>query len=208
MELRDYLHILARRWVIVLGISLLSFGGFAWYAQTRPISFEAQATVAFIKQAEPVTQTKDYRYDNYYVLQSGQLLMTLAQGWLTEGPFIKQIYTDAGVTLPAISVNRYDKLIKTRSLPGASLAVITDATTEQAASALANQATLAVSKRFTQLTSEQALDPVKVLTGTAVTQAKTTSVSTYAIAGLIFGLILGIILAFFVEYLTGNKPKK
>lgn len=207
MELRDYLLIIGRRWVALVVTTLVVTGAFLAYAATRPVSYQAVASYSFIKKAETApSENSQYHYDAYYALQSDQLLASLASGWLAEPNNVANIYTNAHVVMPGGDFAQASQLIKTQTLAGASLDIVTKADTAAQAMALASATTTFVKNRVAQLETTNSLGPITVLATDPVSQQSAAHVGLTTAVGVVVGLILGLILVFLIEYLKPSTP--
>ena len=56
MELRDYLHILRKNWLIILALTLVGVGAAAAYSLTRTPLYESTSTVAVSTQTSGAIQ--------------------------------------------------------------------------------------------------------------------------------------------------------
>lgn len=201
MELGDYLRLLTRRWWLMV-VPLVVIGLLAgMWAARQPTTYDGFASVSFVKKSEEAAvQRADYRFDNFYSLQAGQLLTAAVHGWLADATAIAAIYDAAKVPRPAAPVSRYSKVIRTTSLPGATLTVQTNAPTAREAEALASEATRFVNNRLTELVATGGIEPVVVLEGKPLHEPKVPHVAVITLAGLMVGFFLGLIGLGLAEY--------
>ena len=195
MELSDYLRLLIRRWwVFTLPILILGLL-FGRYGYHQPTTYDGFASLSFVKpnEASKLTPPADYRFDNFYSLQAGQLLSATVHGWLADATFIAQIYTSAQVALPNVPVSQYPKLIDTSPLPGSTLLVKTNAGETSQAQQLAAAAVTLVKSRLDQLASQGTIDPVVVLTSPPLQQPHPPNSLLILMIGLILGALIGLI---------------
>lgn len=207
MELNEYLAVIRRWWLLILLAILVLGGGLLSYAATRPASYEAIATVSFVKRVVPIDQRgPDFQYDNYYSLEASRLLAQMGAGWLEEPATVQTVYQRANVPLPSgLSPKRYSRLIEVDQLRQATLQVATSADTADRARQLASAATNFVELRTQELIDQGSLDQFDILQGAPVTQLKAAQTTLYTAVGVVLGTLLGLILAFVADAL---KPRR
>ncbi len=202
MELRDYLKILRRHVMVFGGLTLIITGLFAYFGFRPPVSYDAVSSVSFVKAPEsPKTGLEDFKYENFYALTSSQLLVNIAIGWLAEPGVAADIYQAARVELPAQTISRYGRLLKTKDLKGTSLLITTNGVSASEAEALASQATNFLSERVSNLIARGELEKVVVLVSDPLSQPHGYNPWLVTLIGLITGVVLGALAVFSWEYL-------
>lgn len=206
MELRDYLYVLNRRWPLFMSILILVLVLFAFYALTRPISFDGTATLTFIKQAdEPAATSLVLGSDNLNALQASGAIADMVTGWFLDPTVIVQTYEASGLAVPPVSVLELDKSIKTKRLTGTSVQVITSARSAEEAEKLADTATDIAVSRLTDLETKNIIDTVEVIESDPISSANVSSTTLTMLIGAVFGTFLALILVFLVEYLKPSR---
>ncbi|MBI4175495.1 hypothetical protein HY523_02655 [Candidatus Berkelbacteria bacterium] len=200
MEFHEYLKILLRGWWLLILSMILGGGGLWLIAQSKPITYTAVSSLSLVKQPEPTSVADPaYQFDNFYALQSAQTLSQMMVGWIADPVAVTQIYTAATVKLPAGSISSYERLIRYKVLPGGTLEILVTAEMADEAERLANATTTMIEDRLDTLVSEDLLDPVKIFTGQALSQANVPSTNLFLVVGIAFGFLLGLLLAFVKE---------
>lgn len=206
MELRDYILILVKRWVVFVGIFAVILGMFTWAAFQDEPKYEAVASISVLKESEVPVEAAGYEFDNFYNLQATGLITDLMLGWLEESATVQQIYAAAEVPLPEGDIKNYDKLILYKKLHGTSVLVISEHAEQEPAERLAKTAVRVLADRVSTLES-QGLETLTTVVSEPMSQlVKPARLLTVAVGGIL-GLLAGGILVFFLEYLM-TPPRR
>lgn len=198
MELRDYVRVLAKRWLGIVLITLLTVGGVAAYTFTQPKQYTATAQ-SFIAVSSP-TSDGTITPDASYTLQRITSYLRIVQSPQVLQPVIDELGLDVDVDALAGRV--------TATNPIDTVIIEVSATDEDAArsAAIANAVTAQLTAVIQDLESTAAGEvvPVKAtLTRPAEPPPSPSSPRTRVnlILGLLIGLALGVGYAFLRESL-------
>lgn len=208
MELSEYLAIIRRRWLLLVAFVVVFGVGFGLYGSTRPARFDAVTTISLVKKMEPAStnvSAPSYQFDNYYTLQSGQLMSEILLGWLADPTLVKGVYDAAGVPLSTSSIAGYHNLITAKRLSGATLEITTSAGTASEAERLAGAARDAVTARLQTLMDHGTIGSMQVFDAPVLSQLHPEQKNILISIGVILGALLGLVLVFFVEYAKPDR---
>ncbi len=203
MELKDYLKIIGRSWVTILGLAAaVAILTLAWSLLT-PIKYESSAAVV-VNKPNPVPQrgANYYQYDKFYSIQASSLQADTLTAWLSSAGTAKEIYEQAGLPVPEVNLKKLSKIFKPRRLPPATLNVTVADRDKARAEKLVTAAVDILEKRTED--QRKADDPdhyFNLLTSRVVTAPAKPDLMLNIVLGLIGGLILGLMTAFLKEYL-------
>lgn len=208
MELYEYLAIIRRRWLLLVAFVLVFGVGFGSYGSTRPASFDAVTTLSLVKKMEPTATSASattYQFDNYYTLQSGQLMSEILLGWLTDPTLVKAVYDAAAVPISTGTVSGYHDLIKAKRLSGATVEITTSAGTAAEAERLASAARDVVAARLQILIDQGTIGPITVFDAPVLSQPHPGQKNILIAIGVILGSLLGLVFMFFLEYAKPHR---
>lgn len=203
MELRDYLKIIGKYWLTIVGLTaLVTIATIAW-SVTQPVKYESSIVIAVNKpNTVPQRNASYFQYDKYYSIQASSLYADTLNAWLSSAGTAKEIYEKAGYAVPDVSIKKLGRIFKARRLPPVTLGVsVVDRDKEKA-----EKLVTAASQVLEARTEEQRKgdDPdhyFTLINDTIVTAEAKQDVPLNTAIGLIAGLILGFIVAFLRDYL-------
>ncbi|MGA2666995.1 MAG: Wzz/FepE/Etk N-terminal domain-containing protein [Patescibacteria group bacterium] len=201
MELRQYIRIIGKHWVIfALTVIILTLGTF-FYAKYQPKTYLASTTLTVDKESTiKQSQVDFYLYDNYYNVQSAQLFSQIVDSWFNSPSVINDIYNKAGVPIPNIAQGKLPKLIKALLQQPATINVsLVSANRDDAAKLIDAAAAVMQEKTNDMASTDQDSLYQLVKFNSIVTDNPANTTLDTAIA-LIVSILLGAVLALSVEY--------
>lgn len=200
MELREYLEILLRRWPIWATLLVVGVGLGVAKLALQPVEYESYASISIIKNTvAPAERTADFQFDNFYALQSSQLLTQMAAGWLADAVFVADIYRRANIELPDVAIGRYQRLISTASLSGPTFQIATRAKSLDEAIVITATAQTMALERLESLKTTGVVGTFQVLSTTPIAKKRPRSATIPVGIGAVAGGLFGLITTFVVE---------
>ena len=100
MELKGYLKIIRKYWVIIVILPLVSTLIAFYVTRNQPLSFEGSITLIVSPTAsENRVDPPYYEYDGYYAVQSSQIFASTIANWFTSPDVVFAIYDEADIEL-------------------------------------------------------------------------------------------------------------
>jgi capsular polysaccharide biosynthesis protein len=98
MELRDYIGILKRHFIVFIAIIILTTVAAYAFTKMKPDSYTAQTTITVTNTSNlKQSQVNYYLFDNYYKNQSALLFSQTVSKWYVSDSFLNQVYQKAGI---------------------------------------------------------------------------------------------------------------
>lgn len=121
MDIRDYLKLLRRFWIVIVVIVVLGAAASYFFSRKQPPTYTASNTLTITKtNALKQSEVNFYLFDNYYENQEANIISQTLVGWFSSSSFVQEIYQKAGVDSAHLSM---------RELSSAFTAVRTDPAT-------------------------------------------------------------------------------
>ena len=110
MELRDYIRIIFKQKLIVVGLAIiLGAAGFGYITRQAP-AIDGSVTFTVVNSERfPANQ---YGYDYYFAIQSSALLADTIDGWFGSPNFVAKVYDTAKVALPSDTTRAAGRIFK------------------------------------------------------------------------------------------------
>jgi len=205
MELRDYLQIIGKRiWMLVLAVLIITVGTYLFTAW-QPTTYDATSVVTVIMSPQKEANADFYQYGNYYSIQASALFTDTIVAWLQDPSSVLKIYSDAQQAQPDISLNGYNKLIKTQKRPSAAVQIVFNNADKTIAENLTNSAVKFVKNKANEWTQLGIINGLNIdVSDTVVINHKPIVIQNTLIA-FVTSLLVGFALVFLMEYLGKEK---
>lgn len=215
MELKNYLEVLKKNWILIVLITLVAgFSAYFFTNSQKPI-YEGGLTMMVSPVPKDDGINKNYySYDGFYALQSSQLFTNNISSWLNSPDVVIDIYKQAKINIDASQVTELKTKISTtlRSAQSANNmvdALFTDSKKENITK-LSDAAFIIIDEKvqqFNQSTSNKITYRVERLANPFSVEILP-KVNLNTTIGLIGGFILGIFLAFLINYFQKSKSEQ
>lgn len=203
MELKDYIRIISKSWLMILIITLLVTLATVIWSKVQPLKYESGVTLVVNKpNTVPQRAVGYYQYDKFYSIEASSLYADTLTSWLSSAGTAKEIFEYAGLPVPNVSLKKLGRIFKPRRLPPVTIGVTVINKDRERAEKLVKAAVAVVEEK----TEEQRRgdDPdhhFAIIAGPTVTAEVRQSIALNSLLGLIAGLIIGLAVAFLREYL-------
>lgn len=204
MELREYVRIIKKHFVIFLIVVILG-GAFAYFFTKRqPVSYTASTTFTVNKtSALKQSQVSYYLYDNYYNVQSAGLFSQIVTTWFSSPSLVTEIYQKAGIEVPNVSQKALSKTFKAVRDEPATINVSISGTDKDQLDKLINASADVLQKKTDEMNNGDTVYEIAKF-NPAITQNNPNTLFN-TIIGLIAGAILGIIIVLSIYYFKEEK---
>lgn len=201
MELREYIKIIRKYWLIFWGtIIIIGLAAFI-YTKTQPKSYLASTTLTVNKaSAMKQSQVNYYLYDNYYNVQSSALFSQIVVSWFSSPAVVKAIYEKADVSLPDISQGKLAKTFKANREEPSTIKVSLVGTNKEETTNLMNAAADVIQTNTNELGRQDKENVYDIVKFAPLVTDNSPNLALNTIIGLIIGFIVGIILAVSIDY--------
>ncbi len=100
MDLKSYLKILGKNWILIVLIIVLFVGTTALLTARQPLTYSASSSIDISRAERNQASVNYYQYDNYYSNLSANSISDNAVGWVSSPSIVAEIYKKAGIKLP------------------------------------------------------------------------------------------------------------
>jgi len=202
MSLKEWIGIIKKQKLIVIVVTVLVvLATFLFSVFSKP-TYEAGVSFIFRKEnLTDQTNSSFYQFDDFYSLQAGGMFADSIIAWLATPGVAADIYRDAGLPIPEMSIKNLAKSFRAKRKTGTNVIdAVLKADTRVKAQTLADTVSTVVQKKATEIQPNQPPTRFKVIAQTPTVVEVKSNVWVNTAIGLIVGLILGLILAYSTEY--------
>ncbi|MBI3261353.1 hypothetical protein HYZ64_03230 [Candidatus Berkelbacteria bacterium] len=205
MELREFLQLIRRQWLIVAAVPLVALIVSLVFVKRQPITFETAATLTISRGSSlDQAQVPFYLYDNFYSIQAAGFVADTATAWLNSPSVVKDIYDRAQIDPGKLSsTKQLQKVFKSRKIVPANVEFSTVQSEASSGEKLVTAATEAVKARVDEVSkgSVKTGGIYQVFAEQPITVQTDKPYLIVALASLILGTIIGSFGALIKEYL-------
>ena len=199
MELKEYLKIIKKnsRLIIIIGITT-AVSAFV-FSVAQPIEYETSLSLSIIK--DKTQTTDDFKYDGYYALQTGEIVVNSIEQWLKSPEIVNAIYEEAEMNQDFKNIKSYTKKFIAQKMSPQYVEVKFKSSTKEEAEKISVAVVEIINNRVEKLkkASEQEVSFL-VSSGKPVIVESEADAILNLIIGLISGLALGIFWVFLRRY--------
>jgi len=201
MELREYVKIIRKYWIVFWGAIIIVGLAALLYSKLQPKSYLASTTLTVNKaSAIKQSQVNYYLYDNYYNVQSSALFSQIVVSWFSSPAVVKDIYEKAHVSLPDISQSNLAKTFKANREEPSTIKVSLVGTNKDETTNLMNAAADVIQENTNELGRQDKENVYDIIKFSPLVTDNSPNIVLNTIIGLIIGIIFGVILAIGIEY--------
>jgi capsular polysaccharide biosynthesis protein len=203
MELRDYLQLIRKSWLMIAVMALIVSVGSALWAQLQPVKYEASATIVVTKpNTVPQRSANYFQYDKYYSIQASGLYADTLAAWLSSAGTAEEIFIKAGYPVPSTSIKKLGRIFKPRRQPPVTITLnLVDPDRDKAQKLVNAAVTIMKEKTDLQQKTDDPENYFNIINGPTVLAEVRPDLVINTGVGLLAGLVLGFIVAFLREYL-------
>ncbi len=192
MTLKQFLKILWQEKALILGVTVLVAVVTLFFALFQPPKFEVYLDVE-VKRINQAA-TPDYQYDQYYVIQSSDLINNTINSWFESKNFAKKILLEA--RFDQNDLPRLSRFLKVRKLSSQNLEIKITANTQKTAIGLGKIIKEEIQSRVVSLNLNEENEPVfRADINIGSPEQVWISILYSLLTGFFGGLFLGIFLA-------------
>jgi capsular polysaccharide biosynthesis protein len=200
MELKSYLMIIGKRIWLFLSIILLITVGSYLFTIAQPSTFDGSAFLNIVAKKQVNTKPDYYTYDNYYAIQANSLFADTVVAWLGDPTNVNEIYSQASIERPDVSLKNISKLIVAKKKVPASVQVTFNSTNEKDVTNLVKATIKFVEEKTASWSSEGLVDNLYVDSSSPIAIKHEPPILTNVLSGFLGGLIIALAIVFFQEY--------
>ncbi|USN53853.1 MAG: hypothetical protein H6760_01640 [Candidatus Nomurabacteria bacterium] len=152
MELDGYLRATLRRRTLVISLTLL--GGIIAFVLSYLTPVRYDVAVASTIQRVNGQNTEQFQYDEYYALQSVDLVAQTIVSWFATPSFVVAVYEEAGFDPAVQSVNELSRRFEARKYSGQNVVINFTQESRDSAEKLAQGIIALVGERVPQLVQD------------------------------------------------------
>jgi len=206
MELREYIKIIFKHWKAFWLIVILATVGTYLFTKMQPQAYLASTTLTVNKSSVlKQSQVNYYLFDNYYNVQSSGLFSQIVTSWFESPAVVKEIYTEAGVTLPEVSQGKLAKIFKAVRAEPATINVSYVGSDKVEAEKLVDAAADIMQEKTNEMGKSDRESVYDIVRFAPIVTDSTPNILLSTIIGLIAGIIFGIIVALGINYFKAGK---
>jgi capsular polysaccharide biosynthesis protein len=153
MELKEYLQIIRRKAKLFSATAAIILVASFGYLFFRPVTYVTSLTLNITRSG--VSDTQDYRYDDFYRLQADEKFSETVVQWLKSPRVEEDIYREAGIDTKDYSLKQLAKSISADKLSSQLVAVSFSATDEKIAQKIATAISKIISQNTQSLNKDQ-----------------------------------------------------
>ncbi len=205
MELREYVHIAKKYWVMIVVVTAVLVAGSVLFRSLQPTMYTASRALTLTRVN--TQKTTDYKFDDYYAIQSADLFNKTVIAWLQTPSDVLDVYKDAGVSAPTQNLNALSRIFDTTKISPQVVQVQFAASNEADAKKIADSVVKIVQnevEKQNSLESEQASFHIDASDTVVVVTPK--NLGLIAAVALLIGLFVSYNLALLIHYFSkGSK---
>lgn len=202
MTLRQWFQVIKKRKLIIIVITGIVILATVLFTLLSKPTYEAGISFAIKKDnVSDLSQADFYQYDDYYSIQASGMFADSIIGWLATPGLASEIYSQANIPLPQISISKLAKSFRAKRKTGTNIIdLVIKSDNRSKAELLANTISDMAQKKALEIQPTKSATNFKVLAHSPVVVEIKPKILQNTIFGLLTGLILAIIIAFTVEY--------
>lgn len=206
MELDGYLKATLRRRTLV--ISLILIGGIVAFALSKLTPVRYDVSVASTIQRVNGQTTEEFQFDEYYALQSVDLVAQTVVSWFTTPSFVVEIYENGGFDPDVRSVNELARRFEARKYSGQNVVISFTQESRESAEKLAQSLIEVVGARVPMLVQDtESSGAFAIVFDEAVISERKPNLTLDTVLGLLVGLFVGLFLAAAQEALKQESAR-
>ncbi len=199
MELKDYLKIIKKRYLLILVVTILVGASAFVFTFRRSVVYETSLSLLITRSTSQVTQ--DYKYDGYYAIKAAELFSDTVKQWLESPEVVVEIYKRAEIDLGLESLRKLRKKFKAYKMSSQYVEVRFKASQKEEAQKISGVIPSVLQSRAQQLTWDSKDLSFYIKAASPVIVENKPKPLFNGLIGLISGFVLGIFVVFFKEYL-------
>jgi len=198
MELRDYLKIIKKHYLLILTVTILVGVSSFVFTLTRTVVYDTSLSLFITRTTSQITQ--DYKYDGYYAIKASELFSDTVKQWLESPEVVVEIYKQAEIDLPFKSLRKLRKVFSAYKMSSQFVEVRFKERDEQKAQKVSSAIPLVLQSKTHELTGEMKDMSFSIKAANPIIVEKNPKPLLNSLIGLISGFVLGIFIVFFKEY--------
>ncbi len=199
MELHEYVRVLQKSWVTVVGVTvafILVTVAVLYFSKPQ---YDTNVTLT-LDRPNTVNQStvNYYLYDSYYTIQSSGFYADTIINWLGSPGIVQAIYNRAAVPLPPVRVvTQLGKVFTARKFPPATVSITLQNSDNQQGKILLDAATKELQQKSDELTQKNINESIVIHS----TDPVTTKVVPFWALDIVIAALIGLLLSTFMVFL-------
>ena len=199
MELKEYIKIIKKNSKLILAVAVIVGLSAFLFSVLQPVKYETSLSL-FVNK-DKTQETDDFKYDGYYALQAGEIIVGSVVEWLKSPETVNAIYQEAGVERDFKSFKNYTKKFTAKKMSAQYVEVKFKTNSREDAEKISAAIVKITESKIKTLkeSSEQELS-FSIESGKPIIIESKPNAFLNLIIGLISGFVLGIFVVFGREY--------
>jgi len=170
------------------------------FSLTRDISYDTNLVLSVYRVNKQ--DTKDFQYDNYYAIQSSELVGNSIVGWLETPNVIYEIYDRADLTIQSEEAKKFIKKFRAKQISSHSVNIAFNQADRESSEKIAGSLVDVIKEKVSgvEITDNNNNNSFEVSASDSIISEKKYDPILLTIIGLITGLFVGIGLSFIFQY--------
>jgi len=198
MELRDYLKIIKKHYLLILLVTILAGASSFVFTLASPVIYDTSLSLFITPSASQDTQ--DYKYDGYYAIKASELFSDTVKQWLESPEVVVEIYKKAEIDLELTSLRKLRKIFSAYKMSPQYVEVRFKAKNKEEAQKVTNTIPLVLQGKTHELTGAAKDVSFNIRGANPVIVENIPKPLLNSLIGLISGFVLGVFIVFFKEY--------
>lgn len=199
MELKEYIKIIKKNYKLVLAVAVITGLSAFLFSVAQPIKYEASLSL-FVNK-DKTQETDDFKYDGYYALQAGEMIIGSIVEWLKSPEVVNSIYQKAEIEHNFKNIKSYTKKFTVKKMSAQYVEVKFKMNNKEDAEKISSAIVEVIKSKVKNLeeNSEQEVSFLVENEKPVIVESKPDALLNLII-GLVSGFTLGIFVVFGKEY--------
>lgn len=201
MELKEYIKTIKKNLKLILIIGIVTAVSAFLFSLMRPVKYETSLSLTVIKDKTQLTD--DFKYDDYYALQSGGIIADSTEQWLKSPEVVNAIYQRSQINYEFKDIKSYAKKFTAKKMSPQYVEVKFKSDTKGEAEKISAAIAEVINAKVEKLKESNGQEVSFLVNGEnpIIIENKPDTILNLII-GLISGLALGIFVVFLRRYLA------